>query len=187
MKYLIVGLGNIGPEYENTRHNIGFKVLDTLAGEFSTFFSPERYGDVARIKHKGRTLILLKPSTFMNLSGKAVHYWLTKEKLNEEQMLIVTDDLALPFGKIRIRAKGSDGGHNGLKSINLLLGTNVYPRLRFGIGDEFSKGQQVSYVLSEWTEEQQQILPQRKKIAADAILSFSTIGIARTMTDFNAL
>lgn len=185
MKYLIVGLGNIGPEYENTRHNIGFKVLDALAGEFSTFFSSARYGDIATIRHKGRTLVLLKPSTYMNLSGKAVNYWLSKEKLNEDQMLVVTDDLALPFGKIRLRAKGSDGGHNGLKNINELMGTNIYPRLRFGIGDEFGRGQQVSYVLSEWTEDQENILSERIKIATEAILAFTTIGIARTMTDFN--
>lgn len=186
MKYLIVGLGNIGPEYENTRHNIGFKVLDALAGEFSTFFTPARYGDVARIKFRGRTLVLLKPSTYMNLSGKAVSYWLKQEKLEDDRLMIVTDDLALPFGKIRIRAKGSDGGHNGLKSINELLGTNAYPRLRFGIGDEFSRGNQVNYVLGEWTAEQQEQLDKRIKIASEAILSFTTAGIARTMSDFNS-
>lgn len=186
MKYLIVGLGNIGPEYENTRHNIGFKVLDALAGEFSTFFTPARYGDVARIKFRGRTLVLLKPSTYMNLSGKAVSYWLKQEKLEDDRLMIVTDDLALPFGKIRIRAKGSDGGHNGLKSINELLGTNSYPRLRFGIGDEFSRGNQVNYVLGEWTAEQQEQLDKRIKIASEAILSFTTAGIARTMSDFNS-
>jgi len=185
MKYLIVGLGNIGPEYENTRHNIGFKVLDSLAGESGTFFSSKRYGDVAQVKHKGRTLVLLKPSTFMNRSGLAVDYWLKKEKLDCDRLMIVTDDLALPFGKIRIRPKGSDGGHNGLKNINEILGTTKYPRLRFGIGDEFSRGQQVSYVLSPWSEEQEAQLPERVKIASEAIQAFCTIGIDQAMTFFN--
>lgn len=185
MKYLIVGLGNIGPEYENTRHNIGFKVLDTLAGESGTFFSSKRYGDLATIKHKGRTILLLKPSTFMNLSGKAVHYWLQKEKVPLDRLLIVTDDLALPFGKLRLRGKGSDGGHNGLKSINQILGTSEYPRLRFGIGDDFGRGQQVHYVLSAWSEEQQITLPKRIELASQCILSFCNIGIAQSMTEFN--
>lgn len=185
MKYLIVGLGNIGPEYVNTRHNIGFKVLDALAGESGTFFSSKRYGDLAEIKHKGRTILLLKPSTFMNLSGKAVHYWLQKEKIPLDRLLIVTDDLALPFGKLRLRAKGSDGGHNGLKSINQLLGTTEYPRLRFGIGDDFGRGQQVNYVLSPWSEEQYITLPTRIGLAAKCILSFCTVGIAQSMTEFN--
>ncbi len=185
MKYLIVGLGNMGPEYENTRHNIGFKVLNSLAGEFSTFFSPARYGDIARVKYKGRTLVLLKPSTYMNLSGKAVSYWLKQEKLEIDRMMVVTDDLALPFGKMRIRGKGSDGGHNGLKNINEMLGTNTYPRLRFGIGDEFSRGNQVNYVLSEWSEQELETLGERRALAVDAILSFSTLGLDRTMTEFN--
>lgn len=185
MKYLIVGLGNIGPEYENTRHNIGFKVLDTLLGTSGTFFSPKRYGDVASVKYRGRTLVLLKPSTFMNRSGQAVDYWLKKEKLDPDRMMIVTDDLALPFGKIRIRGKGSDGGHNGLKSINEILGTQDYPRLRFGIGDEFQRGQQVDYVLSPWSDEQQQKLSERMAVAAEAIQAFSTIGMGQTMTQFN--
>lgn len=185
MKYLIVGLGNIGPEYEDTRHNIGFKVLDTLAGESGTFFSSTRYGDIATLKHKGRTIILVKPSTFMNLSGKAVHYWLQMEKIPLERLLIVTDDLALPFGKLRLRGKGSDGGHNGLRNINELLGTNAYARLRFGIGDEFGRGQQVNYVLSPWSDEQRQILSERIQLASDCILSFCTIGLAQSMTEFN--
>ena len=185
MKYLIVGLGNIGPEYENTRHNIGFKVLDALAGESGTFFSSKRYGDIATVKHKGRTILLLKPSTFMNLSGKAVQYWLQKEKIPLERLLVVTDDLALPFGKLRLRGKGSDGGHNGLKSINQLLGTSKYPRLRFGIGDDFGRGQQVQYVLSPWNEEQSMTLGKRIELASHCILSFCTIGIAQSMTEFN--
>lgn len=185
MKYLIVGLGNIGPEYENTRHNIGFKVLDALLGSSGTFFSPKRYGDVANVKHRGRTLVLLKPSTYMNRSGLAVDYWLKKEKLDLDRLMVVTDDLALPFGKIRIRGKGSDGGHNGLKSINEVLGTQNYPRLRFGIGDEFMPGQQVNYVLSPWTEEEQKQLAERIDFSVDAIKAFSTIGISQTMTQFN--
>jgi len=154
MKYLIVGLGNPGAEYQFTRHNIGFEILDALSGASNITFTPDRYGDVASLKHKGRTLILLKPSTFMNLSGKAVRYWLTKEKIPLENMLVITDDLALPFGTIRMRAKGSDGGHNGLKSIQELIETTKYARLRFGIGDTFNKGSQVNYVLGKWGEEE---------------------------------
>ena len=147
MKYLIVGLGNIGPEYQNTRHNIGFKVLDAFAKASNTVFEDMRYGAVATVKLKGRTLILLKPNTYMNLSGKAVSYWMQKEKIELSNLFVVVDDLALPFGTIRLRSKGSDGGHNGLKSINQLLGTQDYTRLRFGIGNEFPKGKQVDYVL----------------------------------------
>ena len=151
MKYLIVGLGNIGPEYQNTRHNIGFKVLDAFAKASNTVFEDMRYGAVATVKLKGRTLILLKPNTYMNLSGKAVSYWMQKEKIELSNLFVVVDDLALPFGTIRLRGKGSDGGHNGLKSINQLLGTQDYTRLRFGIGNEFPKGKQVDYVLGGWT------------------------------------
>lgn len=185
MKYLIVGLGNIGPEYENTRHNIGFKVLDYLSGESGTFFSSARYGDIAELKYRGRTLILLKPSTYMNLSGKAVQYWMQKEKIPLERLLIITDDLSLPFGKLRLRVKGSDGGHNGLKSINELLGTQNYPRLRFGIGDGFGRGQQVNYVLSAWSEDEEVQLEERVALASACVRSFCTIGIAQSMTDFN--
>lgn len=185
MKYLIVGLGNIGPVYENTRHNIGFKVLDYLSGESGTFFSSARYGDIAQVKHRGRTLILLKPSTFMNLSGKAVHYWMQKEKIPLDRLLIITDDLSLPLGKLRLRAKGSDGGHNGLKNINDLLGTQNYPRLRFGIGDGFGPGQQVNFVLSPWSKEEEMQLKERIALASECVRSFCTIGIAQTMTDFN--
>lgn len=185
MKYLVAGLGNIGLEYLNTRHNIGFKVLDYLAGESGTFFSPQRYGDIAELKHKGRQLILLKPNTYMNLSGKAVNYWLQKEKIPLENLLVITDDLALPFGKIRLRAKGSDGGHNGLKSINSILGITNYARLRFGVGDDFNKGQQVNYVLSEWSLEEEDALESRIKLVAQAITSFCSIGVSHTMTEFN--
>ena len=151
MKYLIVGLGNIGAEYAETRHNIGFKVADALAAEAGAVFATGRYGSVAEFRHKGRTFVLLKPSTYMNLSGKAVSYWLKAEKIPQENLLVVVDDIALPFGTIRIRAKGSDGGHNGLKSIAELLGNSDYARLRFGIGGDFPKGFQVDYVLGEWT------------------------------------
>lgn len=185
MKYLIAGLGNIGSEYADTRHNIGFKVLDFLAEESGIFFSPDRYGDVATLKQKGRTFILLKPATYMNLSGKAVSYWLQKEKIEPENLLVVTDDLALPFGKIRIRAKGSDGGHNGLKSINEILATQQYARLRFGIGDEFQKGQQVNYVLSPWNESEVRLMPERLKVAGEAVISFGLSGLSNTMNAYN--
>ncbi|MFT4780229.1 MAG: PTH1 family peptidyl-tRNA hydrolase [Flavobacteriales bacterium] len=185
MKYLIVGLGNPGAEYQFTRHNIGFEILDALSGASNITFTPDRYGDVASLKHKGRTLILLKPSTFMNLSGKAVRYWLTKEKIPLENMLVITDDLALPFGTIRLRAKGSDGGHNGLKSIQELIQTTKYARLRFGIGDTFNKGSQVNYVLGKWGEEESKTLAERIDRSSKAILTFSAIGIARAMNEFN--
>ena len=147
MKYLIVGLGNIGAEYAHTRHNIGFTVLDALAEASSAVFTPSRYGSVAEIKYRGRTVILLKPSTYMNLSGKAVRYWVDAEKIARENLLVVVDDIALPFGALRMRAKGSDGGHNGLKNINELLGSDAYARLRFGIGGNFTQGHQADYVL----------------------------------------
>lgn len=185
MKYLIVGLGNIGDEYAHTRHNIGFDVLDALAGASNTIFKADRYGDRAEVKYRGRTLILIKPSTYMNLSGKAVRYWLDKEKLSKESLLVVTDDLALPLGRIRIRAKGSDGGHNGLKSIQDLLQTSTYPRLRFGIGNDFSKGQQVNFVLGKWETEEKVQLEQMIERSCEAILAFTTIGLPRTMSEFN--
>ena len=147
MKYLIVGLGNIGAEYAGTRHNIGFKVLDALAEASNAVFTTARYGDVAELKHKGRTLILLKPSTYMNLSGKAVRYWMEAEKIAPENLLVVSDDIALPFGTLRMRPRGSAGGHNGLKNIAELLGTEDYARMRFGVGGDFPKGHQVDYVL----------------------------------------
>lgn len=184
-KFLIVGLGNIGVEYENTRHNIGFKVLDALAKASNIFFKTERYGDVAEFKFKGRTFILLKPSTYMNLSGKAVSYWLQKEKIPLENLLIITDDLALSLGTLRLKGKGSDGGHNGLKSIQSLVGTSKYARLRFGIGDKFSKGHQINYVLGEWSSDEEKILPERIEKATEIIKAFGTIGLNFTMNQFN--
>ena len=185
VKYLIVGLGNIGPDYEGTRHNIGFTVIEAMAAEKELTFESKRYGDVLKMKFKGRTFVLVKPSTYMNLSGKAVNYWLQQEKIPQENLMVITDDLALPFGKIRIRAKGGDGGHNGLNNIIETLGTSEFVRLRFGIGNEFSKGHQSDYVLSKWNEEEQELLPKRLKICVGAIKSFATIGIGRTMTEFN--
>jgi peptidyl-tRNA hydrolase, PTH1 family len=185
MKFLIVGLGNIGSEYAETRHNIGFKVLDALAGASNLFFKTDRYGDVCELKHKGRTFILLKPSTYMNLSGNAVRYWLQQEKIPVENMLVVTDDLALPFGKLRMRGQGSDGGHNGLKHINEILKTTQYARLRFGISAEFSKGQQVDYVLGVWSEVEKETLQEHIDRASKAVLSFGLIGLARTMNEVN--
>jgi PTH1 family peptidyl-tRNA hydrolase len=185
LKYLIAGLGNIGSEYSNTRHNIGFMVLDALASASNIHFNDARYGSVCEVKHKGRTYILLKPSTYMNLSGKAVSYWLQKEKIPIENLLVILDDIALPLGNLRLRASGSDGGHNGLKSIDGVLGHQNYSRLRFGISGNFPKGYQVDYVLGEWDDEEKKILPERLKIATDIILSFGTIGIERTMNLFN--
>ena len=185
MKYLIAGLGNIGDEYKNTRHNIGFNVLDALAEASNLVFTPKRYADKTEFKYKGRNFILIKPSTYVNLSGKAVNYWLQKEKIPLERMLVILDDIALPFGLFRIRPKGSDGGHNGLKNINQVLGTQNYPRMRIGIGDEFYSGQQVDYVLGEWSAGEKKELDQIYKRAAEAIKSFGTIGVERTMNLFN--
>lgn len=185
MKFLIVGLGNVGAEYENTRHNIGFKVLDMLAEQSGIFFSIDRLAYVAEMKYKGKTLILIKPTTYMNLSGKAVNYWLQKEKILTEHLLVITDDIALPFGTIRIRPKGSDGGHNGLKSINESIQTTEYPRLRFGIGNNYPKGKQAEYVLGQWTEEEQKLLPQRINVATQVVKSFATAGLQRTMNDYS--
>lgn len=185
MKYLIVGLGNIGSEYADTRHNAGFDVLDALAGASNISFTASRYGSVAELKYKGRTLILLKPSTYMNLSGKAVRYWMDMEKITPENLLVISDDIALPFGSLRMRMKGSAGGHNGLKNISELLGHENYARIRFGIGGDFSRGQQVDYVLGTWTDEERKILPERLKFFGEAILSFATIGAERTMNLYN--
>nr|WP_240034542.1 aminoacyl-tRNA hydrolase [Flavobacterium silvisoli] len=184
-KFLIVGLGNIGAEYVNTRHNIGFKVLDYVAQQENLTFETAKLGAVAEYNLKGRKLILLKPNTYMNLSGKAVKYWMEKENIAKENVLIITDDLNLPFGTIRIKGKGSDGGHNGLKNIQLLLNTSEYPRFRFGISDEFKKGQQVDYVLGEWNEEEKAKLPERYKISKEIIESFALAGLANTMNSFN--
>ncbi len=185
MKYLIVGLGNIGAEYAETRHNIGFKVLDALAEASNTSFTTARYGDVAEAKWKGRTLILLKPSTYMNLSGKAVRYWMDAEKIERENLLVISDDINLPFGQLRLRPKGSAGGHNGLKNIAELLGTEEYARMRFGVGGDFPRGHQVDYVLGEWTEEDRKTMPDRLKVFVDAVRSFATVGLAQTMNFFN--
>lgn len=185
MKYLIVGLGNIGTEYAGTRHNIGFNVLDALAEASNTVFTTARYGDVAEAKFKGRTLVLLKPSTYMNLSGKAVRYWMETAKIAAENLLVISDDIALPFGTLRLRPKGSAGGHNGLKSISELLGTEEYARMRFGVGGDFPKGHQVEYVLGEWTDEERQAMPERLKVFVDAVRSFVTVGTQLTMTNFN--
>lgn len=184
-KFLIAGLGNIGSKYENTRHNIGFSVLDHLVKQENLIFETAKLGDIATYKLKGRTFILLKPSTYMNLSGKAVLYWLEKEKIPIENLLVITDDLNLPFGTVRIKTKGSDGGHNGLKDIQLQLGTVNYNRFRFGISNTFGKAQQVDYVLGEWNEEEQKQLPERLNLATEAIKSFGLAGITNTMNIFN--
>ena len=184
-KFLIVGLGNIGEEYAETRHNIGFKIVDALANEGGIKFTSGRYADVAELKYKGKTLFLIKPTTYMNLSGKAVNYWLQAEKIDVENMMVLVDELALPFGKIRIGPKGSDGGHNGLKSIQETINTSSYPRMRFGISNEFSKGAQVNYVLGKWNSEELKTLNERIKIAADAIKAFSFVGLQRCMNEYN--
>ncbi len=185
MKYLIVGLGNIGSEYRNTRHNIGFKVLDAFAEASNTTFTTQRYGDVAQMRLKNKILFLLKPSTYMNLSGDAVRYWVNKENIPIENVLILVDDVALPFGAIRIKGKGSDGGHNGLKSIAAMLGTQDYPRLRFGIGNDYPKGGQIDYVLGNFTDEQVQLMPDRFKVAIEAIKAFCLSGLTFTMNHFS--
>lgn len=184
-KFLIVGLGNIGSEYANTRHNIGFKVLDYIANLEGISFQTQKLGDVAELKIKGRTLLLLKPNTYMNLSGKAVKYWLEKEKIEKENLLVITDDLNLAFGTIRIKTKGTDGGHNGLKNIQLLLNSSEYPRFRFGISDAFKKGKQVDYVLGEWDADEKEQLKERLTLSAEIIKSFALAGLNNTMNTFN--
>jgi len=186
MKYLIVGLGNIGDDYANTRHNVGFQILDALSRASNIVFDVnKRYGAVVEYKFKGRTFVLVKPSTYMNLSGNAVRYWMQKENIPLENVMIIVDDLALPFGAIRIRGKGGDAGHNGLKHINEILGTNEYARVRFGIGDQFNKGQQVDYVLGEWNDDELKLLPERMDKVVQIIKSFGTVGLPRTMNQFN--
>ncbi len=185
MKYLIVGLGNIGDEYKDTRHNIGFAVLDAIAQASSVSFTDRRYGAVCQVRYKGRNLILLKPSTFMNLSGNAVNYWLKKENVPIENMLVIVDDLALPLGSIRMRPKGSDGGHNGLAHISNVLSTNEYPRIRIGIGNSFRKGTQINYVLGIWSPEEKKFMEERSNIVIEMIKSFAFAGIELTMTAFN--
>ena len=184
-KFLIVGLGNIGPKYTETRHNIGFKILDALAEKESANFVTDKLGDVCQIKIKGKTAFLLKPNTYMNLSGKAIKYWLTKEKIQLENLLIVTDDINLDFGTFRLKAKGSAGGHNGLKDTQEKLNTSTYPRFRFGVGSQFSKGRQVDYVLGEWTSGENIDLSLRIPEAINAIKSFVLSGLAQTMNTFN--
>ena len=185
MKYLIIGLGNIGPEYHNTRHNIGFTILDALARASNIVFESKRYAWQTTYKFKGRTLILIKPTTYVNLSGKAVNYWMQKEKVPIENILVVLDDLALPFGSLRLKEKGGDAGHNGLKNINETLGTSKYARLKFGIGDDFGRGRQVDYVLGQWDKEEGLSLPERIDTTIEFIKGFSTIGIKRTMNQLN--
>ena len=184
-KFLIVGLGNIGAEYVNTRHNIGFKILDYFANQESVSFQTQKLGDVAEFKIKGRAVLLLKPNTYMNLSGKAVKYWLEKENIEKENILVITDDLNLCFGSIRIKSKGSDGGHNGLKNIQLLLNSTEYPRYRFGISDAFKKGKQVDYVLGEWSLEEKEALKERLGVSAEIIKSFALAGLNNTINLFN--
>lgn len=186
MKFLIAGLGNIGSEYEHTRHNIGFDVLDHLAAVGNCTFRSDKLAYVTELKHKGKTYVLIKPTTFMNLSGKAVNYWIQKEKIAIENMLVITDDLALPLGKIRIRKKGSDGGHNGLKNIQEILGTTEYSRLRFGIGSDFPKGRQVDFVLGKWDVTEKELLAQTIKKAGEAVLGLGSIGIDRVMNIYNS-
>jgi len=184
-KYLIVGLGNIGDEYQDTRHNIGFKIVDALASELNAQWEDKRYGSVAKCRVKNAELVLLKPSTYMNLSGQAVRYWLQQEKIGVENLFVLVDDLNLPFGTIRMRKQGSAGGHNGLKNIEQLLRTPNYCRLRFGIGNKFAHGAQVNYVLGKWTAEENAAFPDRLKLTSDIIKSFCLQGIDRTMNQFN--
>lgn len=185
MKYLIVGLGNMGPDYDGTRHNIGFDVVDHLANQQGVEFKNDNLGDLASFKHKGRTFVLLKPSTFMNRSGKAVRYWLQKEKISQDRLLVIVDDLNIDLGSVRLRGKGSPGGHNGLKDIDQVLGGNKYARLRVGIGNDFGRGQQVNFVLGEWEEEEREAVREVIEHAGKAILAFGTIGLQHTMSEFN--
>lgn len=185
MKYLIVGLGNPGPEYADTRHNIGFSVLEHLAEHTGQRFASDRYGDRAELRHKGRTFILIKPTTFMNLSGKAVRYWMEQENIPLERLLVITDDLALPFGAVRIKPGGGAGGHNGLTSIIEVLGTETFPRLRFGIGSDFARGRQSEYVLGAWNVNERTTLAERIELAAKAVLQFGLLGVDQAMNGFN--
>ena len=185
MKYLIVGLGNIGNEYTGTRHNIGFRILDAFAEASNISFSTERYGDVGHGRVKNKQVVLLKPSTYMNLSGNAVRYWMLKENIALENILVLVDDIALPFGAIRIKPRGSDAGHNGLKNIAQMLGTDAYPRLKFGIGNDYPRGGQINYVLGQFTLDERQRLPQRVEVACDAIRTYVLSGLQTAMCDFN--
>ena len=185
MKYLVAGLGNIGAEYELTRHNIGFLVLDRLADNHKLEFSLERHAEKTEWKFKGKHIHLIKPTTYMNLSGKAIAYWLQALSIPKENLLVIVDDLALPFGTLRMRGKGSSAGHNGLKHIEQMLGGQDYARLRFGIGNDFGKGQQVDYVLGNFTKQEMEALPEYMDKAIDMIAAYTTIGIERTMTQYN--
>ncbi len=185
MKFLIAGLGNPGLEYADTRHNIGFGVVDLVAEKQECKFSSSRYAHVAEFRFRGKTVFMIKPTTYMNLSGKAINYWLQAENIAKENLLVITDDLALPYGTIRLRSKGSDGGHNGLKSITESLASPEYCRMRFGIGNEFGKGKQVDYVLGKWTEEEMKIMPERLSVSLEIVKSFVGHGITKTMNDFN--
>lgn len=187
MKFLIAGLGNIGDEYAETRHNIGFKITEALAEDAGASFISERLAFHTSFRLKGKSVHLIKPTTFMNLSGKAVKYWLDKLDIPKENLLVVVDDIAIPFGQLRIRSRGSDGGHNGLKSIQESLGTTEYPRMRFGVEGNFAKGHQVKYVLGEWNAEERKLLPEKIKTACDAVKSFVTIGLERTMNIYNKI
>ena len=186
MKYLVVGLGNIGEEYAETRHNIGFKVVDELAASSDATWKSVTLGSLAEVKHKGRTMILLKPNTYMNLSGKAVNYWLQKEKITVENLLVILDEIQLDLGTVRLRGKGTDGGHNGLKDIQAQLGTTEYARLRIGVGKNFHPGGQVNYVLGQWNKEEKAMLPDVLKTSAEAIKTFVSIGLKRAMDQVNA-
>ncbi len=184
-KFLVVGLGNIGEKYAYTRHNIGFQILDFLATKEEISFETAKLGDISKLRVKGRTILLLKPSTFMNLSGKSIKYWLTKEKIPMENLLVITDDLNIPFGTLRLKTKGSDGGHNGLKDIQDKLQTTKYNRFRFGISDSFNKGRQVDYVLGEWTDDEKVKLEERFNKSVELIKSFVLSGVNTTMNEFN--
>ncbi len=184
-KFLIVGLGNVGEKYDNTRHNIGFKIVDAFVKEYEGRFETEKLGATASVKIKGKTVVVLKPSTYMNLSGKAVAYWMKKEKIKTENILIITDDIHIDFGSIRMKAKGSAGGHNGLKDIQEKLNSNSYPRFRFGVGATYSKGRQVEFVLGKWSEEEQSALIERIPLSVSAITSFVNGGLANTMNAYN--
>lgn len=187
MKYLIVGLGNIGAEYHHTRHNIGFDVADAFAAKHQASFRSDRLADVAEIRWKGKTFVVIKPTTYMNLSGRAVKYWMDKEKIPAENILVIMDELALPLESLRLRPGGSDAGHNGLKSIQESIGTNQYPRLRFGIGNDFPKGRQVDYVLGKWTAKEEPVVLQKTDKCVEIVESFATIGLQRSMNNYNNL
>lgn len=185
MKYLVIGLGNPGMKYEETRHNIGFKVVDEFVKQREGSFETEKLADVARVKFKGRQIVVIKPTTFMNLSGKSVNYWMQQEKIPRENILVVTDDIALPFGKLRMKGKGSDGGHNGLKDIQAVLNTPQYARVRFGVGNDFYPGRQADYVLGNWTKNEALDLPERIDVTTEFIKGFVSVGLQLTMTNWN--